>query len=105
MKEKLIRDNIPEIALKERGEVLDIRVAKQDEFEEFVRLKILEEAHEVFSAKTKAEVTEELADLMEVIKTLAMHHGVVNELFDKIDEKTKERGSFSRKLILKIKEN
>jgi predicted house-cleaning noncanonical NTP pyrophosphatase (MazG superfamily) len=105
MREKLIRDNIPEIALKERGEVLDIRIAKQEEFEDFVMLKLLEETNEIISAKTKNELVEELADLMEVVKTLAMHHGIVNELFDKIEEKALERGSFNRKFILKIKEN
>ena len=51
MSEKLVRDKIAEFVLKERGEMLDTRIADPDELLGFIKKKILEEANEVVQAQ------------------------------------------------------
>jgi len=105
MKEKLIRDKMAEIVFHQRGELLDIRVANDDEFLNFLKQKIVEESSEVLNAQTNEQLIEELADVMEVIKAIAMSRNIVDEMFERIDTKYQECGAFDRKIILKIKEN
>ncbi len=100
MKEKLIRDNLPELVKKERGEDLNVRIAEKEEMESFLRQKILEEATEVFEAKNSVELAEELADLLEVIKALSENQRIVEMMFLKREAKHKERGGFEKGLIL-----
>jgi predicted house-cleaning noncanonical NTP pyrophosphatase (MazG superfamily) len=105
MKEKLIRDKVAEVVFSQRGELLDIRVAGDDEFLNFLKQKIVEGAYEVLNAETNEQLIEELADVMETVKAIAMNKNIVDEMFKKIDTKYKEYGAFDRKIILKIKEN
>jgi len=98
--EKLVRDKIVDFVFKERGEVLTTRVASPEEFSSLLKQKVVEEANEVFNAKTKEELAEELADLLEVIKHLAEKENIVNEIFSKREAKYLERGGFDKGLVL-----
>jgi predicted house-cleaning noncanonical NTP pyrophosphatase (MazG superfamily) len=100
MTEKLVRDLTAEVVLSSRSEVLNVRVAKPEEMNSFLRKKILEEAQEVFSASCKDNLAEELADLLEVIKALAENENVVDQMFSKREAKYLERGGFSKGLVL-----
>lgn len=100
MKEKLIRDKIADFVLKERGEVLTTRVASSEELLQLLKNKILEEAEEVFKANTKEELAEEMADLLEVMKSLAEKENIVEEIFLKRESKLLERGSFDLGIVL-----
>lgn len=100
MKEKLVRDKIAEFVLKERGEVLTTRIANSEELKQLLLNKIVEEAQEVFTAQTKESLAEELADLLEVIKSVAEKEDIVDKLFAKREAKFLERGGFDQGIVL-----
>jgi len=65
MRDKLVRDKIPEI-IREKGESPKVRIAGHDELDVLLREKIVEEAKEfLFSGDT-----EELVDIQEAIDAL-----------------------------------
>lgn len=100
MSEKLVRDSIVDFVFKQRGEILNTRVASSDELLTFLKYKIVEEANEVFNAKNKEELVEEMADLLEVMKALASNQSIVDEMFLKRESKYSERGGFEKGIIL-----
>ena len=100
MNEKLVRDKIADVALRERGEVLNTRMATPEEFLFLLKHKIVEEANEVFAANTKEELAEELGDLLEVIRAISQRQGIVDELFKKREAKFLERGGFEKGIVL-----
>lgn len=100
MKEKLIRDKITDFVFEQRGELLTTRIADSKELVGFLRHKILEEAEEVFNANTKEELAEEMADLLEVMKSLAEQEGITDEIFSKRESKLLEKGGFDKGIVL-----
>ncbi|MCC8398830.1 MAG: nucleoside triphosphate pyrophosphohydrolase [Rickettsia endosymbiont of Labidopullus appendiculatus] len=73
--DKLIRDLVPGI-MHSRGILVSARSMKGDEYIQRLKDKLLEEAQEVIEAKTPDEVSEELADLLEVIYALGKEHNL-----------------------------
>lgn len=69
---KLVRDNIPGLH-PQHG----YHVASARELAALLKLKVVEEAGEVAGARSVEELTEELADLMEVITRLGRHYGIM----------------------------
>jgi predicted house-cleaning noncanonical NTP pyrophosphatase (MazG superfamily) len=102
--EKIIRDKLPEFILAEKGEVMETRIAEPHEVMGFLKAKILEEAQEVFDAPDKTNLAEELGDLLEVIKAIAQHENIVDEMFNARDAKYRKKGGFEKNIIL-IKNN
>lgn len=100
MNEKLVRDKIAEFVLKERGEVLNTRLASPEEYMQLLRNKLVEESQEVLEANTKEELAEELGDLLEVIRAIAIKQEIVNDLFSKREAKFLERGGFDTGVVL-----
>lgn len=72
---KLIRDRAPEF-FGTKGHTLTYHALAPEEKEDALRNKLLEESKEVFEAQTCLERTEELADLLEVMKALAKKWGI-----------------------------
>ena len=66
---KLVRDNIPNI-IANNGEESVTRVLEEDEYRTELYKKLLEEANEVISSKTSDETIEELADVLEILKSM-----------------------------------
>lgn len=64
--EKLVRDGIQDV-ITQNGEYYYTRRLKPEEFEIELKKKLLEESQEVNKATTKEELTNELADVLEVI--------------------------------------
>lgn len=96
--EKLIRDFIPEI-LKSKGIVMHTRVMEPEEFIQRLKDKLLEESEEVRQTKNSDELLEELADVMEIMHTLAAAEGLSMELIEKKRaEKQHLRGGFADRL-------
>lgn len=97
MKEKLVRDKIPEI-IKKNGQNPDIRQAGRDEFLSLLREKLLEESSE-FSSNP---CMEELSDVLEVVIALAGELGVTwEELENARCKKRAERGGFAERIVLR----
>lgn len=97
--QKLIRDKIPE-KIKEFGDDYQTRVLGKAEFEKELKKKLVEESKEVEKA-SKEEVLNELADVLELIKSIASFFKIP---FSKVgksqEEKREKRGGFKKKLFL-----
>jgi predicted house-cleaning noncanonical NTP pyrophosphatase (MazG superfamily) len=100
MTEKLVRDKIAEFVMKERGEVLNTRIASPEAYLQLLKNKLVEEAQEALEAKNRDELAEELGDLLEVMKALAEREGIVDLLFSKREAKFLERGGFEAGVVL-----
>jgi predicted house-cleaning noncanonical NTP pyrophosphatase (MazG superfamily) len=100
MNEKLVRDKIAEFVMKERGEVLNTRIANSEEHTQLLKNKLIEESQEVLNAKNKEELAEELGDLLEVMRALAQREGIVDMLFSKREAKFLEKGGFETGVVL-----
>lgn len=98
MKEKLVRNLIPQV-LKDLSIPFTSRVVADDvEFHNLLCKKLDEEVAEF---QQSSEV-EELADIFEVILALAQAQGVSREKFFEIaQKKTEEKGDFSGRIVLK----
>lgn len=98
---KLVRDKIPEI-IKAAGGDPQIRHLDDKAFRRALQAKLTEEARELRSARTKEDVLEEAADVLEVLRATVKLHG--NDLDDVIrvaDEKRLARGGFEERLWLR----
>lgn len=97
---KLVRDKIPEIILK-NGESPVVRVLNEEEYKKELERKLLEEYHEVLDADNREHRLEELADILEVISALsAVESSSLEEVSSIMEEKRQKRGGFSKKLFL-----
>ncbi len=61
------------------GSIIHLKPLTDVEYENALRLKLLEEAHEVKDAKSAEELISELADVYEVMDTLMTYHGLHKE--------------------------
>lgn len=103
---KLIRDKIPEICLK-NGAIPEVRTIKDNkEYLVYLQKKIMEESREIVKESNVNKLKEEIADLAEVINCLIRALRISKKEIEKIrKEKNETRGGFKKKLILiKIKE-
>lgn len=99
---KLVRDNIPEI-IKEAGrEPTYEYITDEKKFEAALRMKLVEEAQEVSSARDRKELIEELADIFEVCSELMALYKIPSQLvIDEAFYKAKDKGRFSKRIFLK----
>ncbi len=94
--DKLIRDKIPEI-IEADGKYCKIRVLSEDEFQQCLRAKLLEEVNEFMEFPC----IEEIADIMEVLDSLSKCLGSnLATVEKKRKQKHEERGGFEKKLFL-----
>lgn len=102
---KLWRDNM--IAISEvRGSVIHWRRLNDTEYAQELRTKLLEEAHEVFEAKSHTELVEELADLYEILDILCATSGCTEEeILAAREKKCAERGSFTQQIFVEKAEH
>ena len=94
---KLVRDKIPEI-IEADGKKCDVEIALKEEHYELLKKKLIEETDEFL----EDENLEELADVMEVIISLAESLGYKEkDLLDKREEKKEEKGGFKKGVVLR----
>lgn len=97
---KLVRDLIPSI-IESRGEVADTMQLGKDLLVPALKGKLLEEANEVMDA-SQEQLTEELADVLEVILSIAHESGITMlDLENTRFKKRSERGGFEKGILLK----
>jgi predicted house-cleaning noncanonical NTP pyrophosphatase (MazG superfamily) len=97
---KLVRDDIP-ARIAEHGERAALAQIPKTESRVALVVKLLEESQELLAAHTPKDVTAELADLTEVVRSLCAATGVDWEAVQRVaEEKRKSRGSFERNVVL-----
>jgi predicted house-cleaning noncanonical NTP pyrophosphatase (MazG superfamily) len=97
---KLVRDGIP-AAIAARGESVERMEVRGEALITSLRRKIIEEAYEVFDAKTANQIAEEIADLREVTASLMGELGIAEEDVAQVQQsKLKKRGGFGKGTML-----
>ena len=92
---KLVRDNYPAIA-KKKGETMNCHVATPPEYKELLRKKLSEEVKEFLESEEPIE----LADILEVVRSIAREKGLTfQSILDLRDKKRKEKGGFDKRLV------
>ena len=93
---KLVRDKIPEIILKD-NELPTTRILDDEEYIKELNKKLQEEVNEYL----EAENIEEMVDILEVIRAILEHKGVTyDEIEEKRIKKANKRGAFKEKIFL-----
>lgn len=94
--DKLVRDKIPEIIEKD-GKKTVTRTLTDEAYKIYLEKKLDEEVAEFHKSKS----LEELADIIEVVLSLSeAHEKSIDDLFAVWDEKNKNRGGFSKRILL-----
>jgi predicted house-cleaning noncanonical NTP pyrophosphatase (MazG superfamily) len=97
---KIVRDQIPE-QISKHGERTALATISKSEARPALAVKLLEELFELLRAQTPAEVTAELADVLEVVRSLCAATGVNWEEVETFaSAKRASRGSFERNVVL-----
>lgn len=97
--QKLIRDKIPEV-IKAAGGEYEVRAMEKKEFEKELKKKLIEEAKELAEV-SKEGALDELADVLEVLKSIAEFYQINFQLVEeKQVKKRKIRGAFKKRLFL-----
>lgn len=93
---KLVRDKIPEIILKD-NELPSTRILNDEEYIQELNKKLQEEVNEYL----EEENIEEMVDILEVIRAILEHKGVTyEEIEEKRIKKATKRGAFKDKVFL-----
>ena len=93
---KLVRDNIPDLILKD-NELPVTRTLSDEEYYEELNKKLMEEVNEYLEENN----TEEMVDILEVIRAILEYKGVsFEDIEEKRIKKAKKRGSFNKKVYL-----
>lgn len=99
---KLVRDKIPEMIVA-KGEKAVFYRAEGAEYRQALWLKLLEECEEFRSADDRQNLTEEAADVLEVITAICCLNGVTMDEVAACAEKTRQqRGGFDEGYILEL---
>ena len=98
--DKLVRDKVPSI-IEAADKKFLTRHLSDDEYRRALIQKLMEEAREVQGAEAIAELTEELADVAEVMDALVVVLGISwLEVREAQKQKRLERGGFEKRLKL-----
>lgn len=96
---KLVRDKIPDIIIS-KEETPVTRILNDDEYKKALEDKLYEEYEEVISSGG-SERCEELADMIEVIRSLAkLENRTLEDIISLAEEKRVKRGGFGNRIYL-----
>jgi predicted house-cleaning noncanonical NTP pyrophosphatase (MazG superfamily) len=102
---KLVRDQIPEM-IASTGKQYSTRIIENQEYISELRKKSREELEEYMNSDSNEAAIEELADLLEVISSLAKVYGSSFEEVEKVrNEKFMKRGGFDKRILLVVVED
>jgi len=97
---KLVRDKIPAVITK-TGSKFEIKVLSESEYIEKLNEKLKEELDEFYNA-TLDETVGEIADILEVLYSLADTKGISVEEIERVRlQKKEDRGGFKDRILLK----
>ena len=98
---KLVRDNIPK-KKKNNGEIPITRILNDNEYKIELEKKLYEEYQEVLNSSGKERI-EELADMLEVMISLAKLEGKdLDDVIEVAKVKRLKRGGFNKKIYLEV---
>jgi predicted house-cleaning noncanonical NTP pyrophosphatase (MazG superfamily) len=96
---KLVRDRIPEIIMRD-GRESEVVIMSKDEYREALRTKLIEEAEEAARADP-GKLVIELADLYEVVDAIMAAYGIDRQLvLTEQKQRRIERGGFEERIQL-----
>lgn len=102
---KLVRDKIVDF-MQQHGSKLYWFKLEDKDFQKQLKIKLLEEANEVVHANNKEQMLEELADVLEVVHTLAkLYNLCVKDLETYQKKKRTEKGSFAGRIFVSFAEH
>ena len=97
---KLVRDNIPSIIANNGGHPI-FRILDDREYKYELEKKLYEEYNEVLSAVESMNRIEELADMLEIIASLAkLENKTLNDVINVAKLKSEKRGGFENRIFL-----
>lgn len=97
---KLVRDNIP-TKIENNGEIAITRILNDEEYRVELYKKLKEECTEVVESKTSMDTLEELADVFEVIKSIAeFENKSIDDIIEIANQKRLKRGGFEKRIFL-----
>lgn len=98
---RLGRDLMPEFFDKINVKYKIRTLEDNQEFEEALNAKVVEEIEEFFAAQTEDEFLEEMVDVVEVFRALLKLKGISWEEFEEIRKaKLEDRGGFEKRLFI-----
>jgi predicted house-cleaning noncanonical NTP pyrophosphatase (MazG superfamily) len=98
---KLIRDRIPDLVHRKGVKTSTRKAASDEEYLEFLSKKIVEEAQELSEAESNSNITEEIADVYEIVDALiALKKLSKTNIAAVQQEKRDKRGGFEERLIM-----
>lgn len=102
---KLVRDKIVDI-MQAHGSKLYWLTLQDKDFQKQLKIKLLEEAQEASHAVHRENMLEELADVLEVVHTLAQLYNITVQDLDAYQQKKREeKGGFSKRIFLSCAEH
>lgn len=102
---KLVRDHIPDI-IKNNNQTPITRILNNEEYFHYLKLKLIEEANEANNTTSKEELTNEVADILEVIESLLKASDISYDDVVRVkEEKAKRNGKFDKRIFLKSIDN
>lgn len=97
---KLVRDNIPKI-IEQDQKICFIRELDDEDYRTELYKKLEEECQEVIDSKNPEEILEELADVFEVIKTIAeSENKKIDDIIEIANQKRMKYGGFDKRIFL-----
>ena len=97
---KLIRDKVP-AKIKDKGSDLETKVLSDQEFEEELVKKVLEEATELTKASSREELVSELGDVIDVLDEVRVLKNISDEELSAAREESNARkGGFKERIFL-----
>lgn len=97
---KLVRDNIPTI-IEQDNEIPFTKILNDNDYKIELYKKLKEECDEVIDSKNSVELLEELADLFEVIKSIAqLEDKTIDDIIEIAYQKRLKRGGFEKRIFL-----
>lgn len=103
--DKLWRDKAVD-RLEQAGSKVHWERLDADQFTEQLKIKLIEEAEEVCSAKTKESLLEELADILEVVISFCdLHEVTLQDIINLQHKKYQERGGFQGRKFVTVAEH
>ena len=97
---KLVRDNIPDIIVS-NGETPITRILSSEEYKQELEKKLYEEYQEVLNTTNSKDRIEELADMLEIIISLAkLEERSLDDVIEVAKTKREKRGGFEERIYL-----